>query len=59
LGVIAIFTLVIIVLIIDISNDDPKEKSKPKETVAVIAKSEEKIKEIASCDKTLLKNLMK
>ncbi|MCU4959836.1 hypothetical protein OB990_27045 [Bacillus cereus] len=51
-GIIALFAIVIIALIIDISNDDPKEKSKPKETVAVTAKWEEKIKEIASSDKT-------
>lgn len=51
-GVIALFAIVIIALIIDISNDDPKEKSKPKETVAVTAKWEEKVKEIASSDKS-------
>lgn len=51
-GIIALFAIVIIALIIDISNDDPKEKRKPKETVAVTAKWEEKIKEIASSDKS-------
>lgn len=51
-GIIALFAIVIIALIIDISNDDPKEKSKPKETVAVTAKWEEKVKEIASSDKS-------
>ncbi|HFK1731193.1 hypothetical protein OCD85_00915 [Bacillus pacificus] len=51
-GIIALFAIVIIALIIDISNDDPKEKSKPKETVTVTAKWEEKIKEIASSDKS-------
>lgn len=51
-GFIALFAIVIIALIIDISNDDPKEKSKPKETVAVTAKWEDKIKEIASSEKS-------
>ncbi|MGE6313396.1 hypothetical protein ACQKD6_23625 [Bacillus cereus] len=51
-GFIALFAILIIALIIDISNDDPKEKSKPKETVAVTAKWEEKVKEIASSDKS-------
>ena len=51
-GFIALFAIIIIALIIDISNDDPKEKSKPKETVAVTAKWEEKVKEVASSEKS-------
>lgn len=32
LGIIAIFAILVIVMVIDISNDDPKPKDKPKET---------------------------
>jgi hypothetical protein len=39
-------------MIIDIANDEPKSKEKPKETVTTTVKWEAKIKEIASSDKT-------
>ena len=38
-------------MIIDIANDEPKTKEKPKETVTTTAKWEEKIKEVASSNK--------
>ncbi|MDA1823915.1 hypothetical protein [Bacillus cereus group sp. BY2-1LC] len=51
LGIVAIFTILVVIMIIDIATDEPKSKDKPKETATTTAKWDEKIKEVASSDK--------